>query len=260
MGLDDVARELYTADPAEFVAARDRAAGEAGGQLAREIKKLRKPTLAAWAVNLLATREPDELEALLDLGERLRSAQRELRGDDLRELAAERTRVLRAVTDRAAALAAGAGHELGDAARDQVETTFTAALSDPEAAASVRAGCLAKPLEYSGFGLDELAAASIRRGPLEPTREAGDGPGAKVIELRNRLRETEERANATESELRRAEEAHREAEEEQQRLRDQLAEAEERLRVAGEHLRAAREDHRRAQREREQAADDLDRG
>jgi DNA repair exonuclease SbcCD ATPase subunit len=256
VGLDDIARELRTTDPAEFIAARDRAAREADEDVAREIKKLRKPTLAAWAVNLLAARQPDELEGLLELGERLRAAQRELRGDDLRELAVERTRLLRAVTARAVALAAEAGHELGDTARDQVERTLTAALSDPEAAASVRSAHLAKPLEYSGFGLDELAAASIRRSP-EPKRKPGTG--AEVIRLRNKLREREERAAEAETELQRAEEEHRAAERVEQRLREELAEAAERLSVTGEELRVARENHQDAQRAREEAVRELDR-
>lgn len=258
MGLDDIARELYTADPAEFVAARDRAAREAGGDLAREIKKLRKPALAAWAVNLLAAREPDQLETLLDLGGRLRAAQRELRGDDLRALAAERSRLLRAVTDRAAALAAAAGHELGEGARDQVERTLTAALSDAEAAANVRSASLAKPLEYSGFGLDELAAASIRRRP-EAKVERAVGSAAEVARLRDRLREEEERATEAESELQRAEAEQSEAEQDEMRLRGELSEAQERLRAADENLRATRRAHHRAQQARDEAAHELDR-
>ncbi|MER7015114.1 hypothetical protein ABT324_27095, partial [Saccharopolyspora sp. NPDC000359] len=167
MEFEQVARELCTADPAGFTPARDReaaAAKERGDHdLAAALKKLRKPTTAAWAVNLLAAHAPDALDTLLDLGERLRSAQRELRGDDLRSLARERTSTLRDLTGQAAALAEEHGHPLTEATRQQVEQTLTAALSDPEAARQVQSATLAKPLEYSGFGLDEVAAAAIRR-------------------------------------------------------------------------------------------------
>ncbi|GAA2341285.1 hypothetical protein GCM10009854_17210 [Saccharopolyspora halophila] len=267
MDLAEIARELYTADPAGFVAARDRAAREADDDLARRIKKLRKPTLAAWAVNRLVASEPARFDELLDLGERLRAAQRELRGDELRDLAAERARLLRAVTDRAVELAAEGGHVLGEAARNQIEQTFTAALSDPDAAAAVRAATLAAPLEYSGFGLDELAAASIRRrsaGPKEgrsarPTKGSGDEPGGELVRLRNRLREKEDHVSEAEREVRGAEEEQHEAEQCAQRLREELADAQERLRTAGENLRAARHKHQRAVRARDTAARELDR-
>lgn len=57
MDIDDVADELYAVLPAEFTATRDdraRAARRAGDrELARRISTLRKPTLGAWAANLL---------------------------------------------------------------------------------------------------------------------------------------------------------------------------------------------------------------
>lgn len=267
MDLAEIARELYTADPAGFVSARDRAAREAGGDLAGRIKKLRKPTLAAWAVNLLVVTEPDLLGDLLELGERLRAAQRELRGDELRELAAERTRLLRAVTDRAVDLAAEGGHALGEAARSRIEQTFTAALSDPDAAESVRAATLAAPLEYSGFGLDELAAASVRRRSAgqkpgssgKPKRGRADEPAGEVVRLRNRLREREDDVAESQRAVHDVEEEHQEAEQRSQRLREELADAQEQLRTADEKLRAARQKHQRALRARDAAARELDR-
>ncbi len=58
--LDTVGTELYGLRPTEFTAARDAqaAAARRGGdrELAAAIKKLRRPTPAAWLVNLLAPR------------------------------------------------------------------------------------------------------------------------------------------------------------------------------------------------------------
>ncbi|WP_432171865.1 hypothetical protein [Streptomyces sp. 1222.5] len=56
MDLDAVADELYALAPSVFTAARDesaqaaRAAGDR--KLAEEIRRLRRPTLSAWASNL----------------------------------------------------------------------------------------------------------------------------------------------------------------------------------------------------------------
>ncbi|MDI2031469.1 hypothetical protein QFW96_22770 [Saccharopolyspora sp. TS4A08] len=258
--LREVARELCTGDPVDFVTARNAAAARARESgdtgLAERIKKLRKPTTSAWAVNLLADRDPDELGALLDLGDRLRQAQRELRGDELRDLAAERTRLLDRLTTRAAELAVEGGHEIADSGREQITQTLTAALSDPEAAAEVQRATLTKPLEYSGFGLDDLAVAAIQRQAARPrtsrkSEESGEG---KVLELRNRLRDSEKHLDAAAAELTRAETACREAEERHERLREELADAEAELRVRRRDVKTARQEHERAVKAKDAAA------
>lgn len=267
--LREVARELSTGDPVEFVTARDSAAArarEAGDtELSERIKKLRKPTTAAWAVNLLADREPGELRALLDLGERLRGAQRELRGEEMRELAAERTRLLNRLTGRAVALAAERGHRIADAGREQISQTFTAALSDPEAAAEVQQAALTKPLEYSGFGLDDLAAAAIRRQTAgrEPrqkkrSKNADDTGESKLLELRNQLRKKEDDLASAEDALQRAEQAEHDAHDRCERLREELAEAESELRNRHREVKTARHDRDMAAKAKNKTAQDVD--
>src|SRR5689334_10206146 len=105
MKLEQTTAELYALDPAEFVAARDEAARTARAdgdkQLATAISRLRRPTVAAWAVNLLAHKATQELGALLDLGEALREAQRTLSADRMRTLADQRRKAVNALTDKA---------------------------------------------------------------------------------------------------------------------------------------------------------------
>jgi len=105
MTLENVAAELYGLDPGEFVEARDiraRAAREAGDRaLAGGIGGLRRPAVAAWAINLLVRDAPEEVAALLDLGAALDDAQRRLSGDQLRGLTAQRRRAVNALADRA---------------------------------------------------------------------------------------------------------------------------------------------------------------
>ncbi|GAA4614415.1 hypothetical protein [Saccharopolyspora hordei] len=273
MDVEQVARELCTADPAEFVPARDRAAAEAkergDGELASALKKLRKPTTAAWAVNLLSDRDPDALETLLDLGERLRSAQRELRGDDLRSLAGERTSTLRDLTGRAAALAEEHGHPLTGATREQVEQTLTAALSDPEAARAVRSATLTKPLEYSGFGLDEVAATAVLRAsqqtrePAQQTREPAERPreaGSTRGRTKEHTRGTTERRGTTEQSrgTTKRTQAERAEQERLAEARDALRRSEAELDEAADALESAERAERAAEERCERLRDEID--
>ena len=80
MTLDEVVAQLYALPPEEFTAARGEAvaaARTAGDRdLAKQIGALRRPTVAAWLVNLLAHQRPDLIGDLLALGDAMRTAQR----------------------------------------------------------------------------------------------------------------------------------------------------------------------------------------
>ncbi|WP_040794391.1 hypothetical protein [Nocardia higoensis] len=156
MPLEEVAVDLYGRVPADFVAARNEhaaAANRAGDkELAAAIGALRKPTLTAWAVNLLARQAPEEVSALLSLGDALRRAQRELSGDQLRTLTTQRRQVVSALARRAGELAADQGKRLSENALREVIGTLNAALADSEIGERVRTGTLATAETYSGFG------------------------------------------------------------------------------------------------------------
>ncbi|MGH4007977.1 MAG: hypothetical protein ACRDTH_07430 [Pseudonocardiaceae bacterium] len=172
--VDDVAAELYAVEPSAFVAARTdaaRAARDAGDrELATAIGRLRRPSLAAWALNLLARDDVAGLARLVTLGEELRQAQQQLRGDVLQRLSRERHEVLAALTRRARKLAKDAGHPLGTEAAHQVQQTLGAAVVDPDAAQEVRAGRLVTPLSYAGFGpaIPSTPAAAPSERPAQP--------------------------------------------------------------------------------------------
>ena len=115
--LVDIAADLYALPPEDFVPARDDAvkrAKQAGDKrLATAVGKLRKPTVGAWAVNLLAHERPDLVDDLLELGEELRSAQRNLRGDDLRDLSLRRRKLISELARTAVSLARGIAPRVG---------------------------------------------------------------------------------------------------------------------------------------------------
>ncbi len=88
--------DLYGLPLADFTKARDELARrlrrEGRRDDAEAVKALRKPTVAAWALNQLARRRPGDVERLLATGERLREAQEALLagGDRVRSSAGVR--------------------------------------------------------------------------------------------------------------------------------------------------------------------------
>ncbi|MYS30450.1 hypothetical protein GTW38_26720, partial [Streptomyces sp. SID7804] len=130
--------ELYALPPSDFVARREEraAAARTAGRTedARRIRAARRPTLAAWAANLLRRSRPDEAERFLELGRALREAYATLDPEGLKELSAQRRRIVSELSRQAAALAREAGHPLSDAVQRDVETTLRAVLADPDAA------------------------------------------------------------------------------------------------------------------------------
>ncbi|MGC4819464.1 hypothetical protein [Micromonospora sp. DT63] len=154
----ELVQQLYRTPPDRFVAARDAAVAEArragDPATARELARLRRPTVAAWLVNLLAIRRPELVADLVQLADALRAAQRELRGPRLRELSAQRRAVVGALVAEVRKLAA-AEPEAPPAGRlplAEVEATLNAALSDAEVAEQVRTGRLLRSATYAGFG------------------------------------------------------------------------------------------------------------
>lgn len=153
MDFSSAADELYGVRPAEFVAARKRlaaAARDAGDRaLAKRIGGLRRPTLSAWAVNLLARSARDDLGRLLDVGEGIRSAWGS--GGGLGDLEQRRARLVDALVRTAGELAADAGNPLREQAVREVEDTLQAATVDADVADEVRRGRLSQPRSHTGF-------------------------------------------------------------------------------------------------------------
>jgi hypothetical protein len=164
--LPTVADELYGLDPGEFTEQRDRhgrAAKERGNdELARQIGALRKPTTAAWAVNLLARRRRADLGRLFSLAEQMRAAPGRRERGDLRELNRMAQRVVTGLVRLAGELAGQQDRALTQSMLDQVHQTLRAAMADPAAADAVLSGRLTTTLQAGGLaGLDVSAAVAV---------------------------------------------------------------------------------------------------
>jgi len=155
-----IADELYALPLGDFTAARDARAKELKGtDLAAPVKALKKPSLAAWVVNLLVRRDADQVTQVLDLGAALREAAAGMEGAELRSLTRQRRQLTAAVTTGARSLAAGEGVRVTQAVADQVEATLTAAMVDARCAEAVRSGLLVSALSTTGVDEVDLSAA-----------------------------------------------------------------------------------------------------
>lgn len=156
MTFEDVASELYGLPLDQFTARRNDRAQQArmagDRKLAAQIKGLRRPTLAAWLGNQLVREHREEVGTLLALGQALRSATAELRGDELRQLSGQQRRVLAVLVGQARAIAEASGQPVSQDAARGLEDTLRAALADPDAAAAFVAGRLVAGLTPPALG------------------------------------------------------------------------------------------------------------
>ncbi|MFI2486625.1 hypothetical protein ACH47X_06915 [Promicromonospora kroppenstedtii] len=259
--LDAAVDALYTQPLDGFVAARDaaaRQAADAGDALgAQRIKRLPKPSVAAWVINHVVRERPDDVAALTRVGDELRAATQDrdrARIRALDHLRKERTEALVGVVRQAGEVG---GRPVSAAVLDRLTETLTAAVMDADAGAAVRAGRLARGLQHAGFGVvDELgeeadlvalrpAAASdaeklakekpAKEQPAEERppedvqpeeaqpEDAADAAERAVEETSAQVDRLEERHDDVSDRLRTAEAAVDDAQDEATRLDDELA-------------------------------------
>ncbi|MCS6550566.1 hypothetical protein [Curtobacterium flaccumfaciens] len=185
MEFADVARELLLVAPQDFVAertARQRAVRQDDRALATEIGKLRKPSPAAWVIDLLA--HDGALDDAVDLGPALRKAQADADPDAIRTLRRQRAEVVDALAQAGANLASDAGHPVTPAVLEQVRSTIEAAMADPHAGAAVRSGLLVTALESVGFDAVDLDGALADPDAVPDAWSGSDAPPIPISQAR----------------------------------------------------------------------------
>jgi hypothetical protein len=193
---DERLDRLYAASLDDFTGERDalaaelRAEGE--GERAAEVKRLRKPSVPAWALNQASRRSPGQTAALIEAGEELRDAQGSLadRGGRERLVAAQRREreLVRELAKEAEVALRDAGRPLSAAAREQIEETLHAAALDSELGALVARGRLERPGVAVGFPGTAPAPAKG-----ESPRKGAAAERRKRETLAKRLRREQER-------------------------------------------------------------------
>ena len=166
VALAEAMQSLYAVAPEEFMAERKRvvAQARAAGRTAAatDLGRLRKPSLAAWALNQLVRQSPQLVERLDDLGARMRAAQGRLDTGTLTSLRPERDSLLEELVRATVRLVLDTGRSASPAIQQDIRDTAIAALADEEAMAAVASGQLTRALSYSGFGEVDLSEAVVR--------------------------------------------------------------------------------------------------
>ena len=268
--VDEAADTLYGLTPGDFTRARDERAKELRGDGEREaanaVKALRRPTVAAWALNQLSRRRRKDLDELLSAGEGLRAAQEELlAGGDrsaFQEAAARERDLVAKLAADATTLASEAGERGGGLEKKVAETLHAAAL-DEETAEELRAGRLIREREaIGGFGAAAGAPAAAR--PARASKKRPPKRSSKPESRPDRHALTAARTDERHAgrELEAAERALKHAQERAEAAEAAAREAGERARTTAERLKeakrartAAQKAHTRAERSLAKADD-----
>ena len=264
----EVADELYALPLDRFTPERDARAKAAKGDkdLVAALKALRKPSLAAWVVNLLVRREAGQVEQVLAIGAALREAQEGMDGAELRALTRQRRQLTSAVTDQARTLAREEGLKVTQSVADQVEATLTAAMLDPACAQAVRSGLLTAALRSTGVDEVDVASAvalpealgfsaspTTAEEPAPPELHVvpGDDVARRREEAEEALAEAERTVRTTDKELRSARKAAEKLQARSLQLQSEIDEL--RRRLAGREAKAEETDEELAEAEEAQS-------
>ncbi len=233
--------------PERTAMARDlRKAGER--ERAGEVAALRKPSVAAWAVNQLVRTQRQPVADLLEAGDALRIAQDDVlagRGDaqSLRAAVEHERAAVDALTDAARGLLSSDGNELSETIIERVSDTLHAAALDDEARSQVSEGRLERELRHvglGGFGALGAAPPAPRAEKRAPKRSATKETGTdEKQKARERERTAREEAKAREEARREARATEREAKRREERAERAANLARERRDKAVEALREA---------------------
>jgi hypothetical protein len=161
---------------------------------AKRVGALKKPTVAAWAVNQLVRTQPKAVRALFAAGDDLAAAQSSGRAgaEKLRDAAKQQRAVLDELMGAAEGLLDSDGHPLAAQTLERVGETLRAAAIDPAAREQLEPGCLTKELQATGLlGLSSGVAASP---PPAETKKADREAAKKAAQAERRAEKEAEQA------------------------------------------------------------------
>jgi len=164
-GLERDIDRLYQLPLEEFTAARNALARDAGSDGA-DVRKLAKPSVAAWAVNQLHWKRREVYDALIDASIALRKTHTTILGGhraDLRDPSRAHEEALEAALKETLAILEEAGHPATDATRQGILTTLRALPT------SETAGRLTETLQPGGFEMLQGLSIAGSKGVIRPT-------------------------------------------------------------------------------------------
>lgn len=188
----DSPEDLYGLALDHFVPSRaalvERLRAEKRREEASEVASLRKPSVAAWAVNQLVRTQPKALQALFESGDDLARAQEQAAagqggGDAMRGATHRQRDSVRALLKAAEGLLDSDGQGVSPATIDRVGETLRAAANDPDARRQVAGGCLTRELRFVGVGIGGLAPSPVTsQRTAKPAADAEEAEAARDAE------------------------------------------------------------------------------
>ncbi len=206
MNLPDEAEALFELAPENFTAERDRIAGDLKKQgdiePAALVKALKRPSVTAYALNLVARRHPALVDDLLEADEQFRNSRSRTEMDDAK---AARQKAISVISSTAASILGDQDRTVTAQVRERLTETLLAVATDDRTRAALKAGRLLKEVEGGGFGgpvtaFDTLPTDDedrMRRERIEKLRSEAE---AKQVEA-NKARADSERADHESKEL-----------------------------------------------------------
>jgi hypothetical protein len=200
---DKALSELYLGDFEAFTARRNelakqmRARGDSEG--AERVRKLKKPSRVAWAINQLSGQESAVRDELLGAGAALRKAHERLlagkaKSADLREASEQEQAAVTKALDAVTALSESAGTRLSPPAADRARQTLHAVSLDDDVRRDFERQRLTTEHEPSGLGAFSVdSAASSPKGGGK-TRPAKDTVRRESKRRRDELKAAEAKA------------------------------------------------------------------
>ena len=151
---------LYALPLEEFTRERDELAkrlrGDGDADAAAAVKALKKPSVAAWAVNQVQRDRPDEVRELIEVTEELHRVYEKLSSagarERLEEAAEMQRKLIRSLVRCASQLLEAGGHSPSDATLGKVADTLRAAALDDELRDQLGRGRVVKEQRAAGLG------------------------------------------------------------------------------------------------------------
>jgi hypothetical protein len=217
--------DLYVLPLDQFTVARDdlarRLKVDGKEDEAKRVAKLRKPSVAARALNRVARDDPKAVARLLESHRRLREAGSREALEDASRL---RREMVATLTD-----AAMSGLETGSQqTRDRINRTLLAVATDAGGEADLQAGTLVRELEPTGVGWGDLGI------PPPPPPDPAEEANRLLAAARELAVQTQERSDAADAEVERAKAALAAAKDRAKQAKSEARKASEQLRKAEE--------------------------
>lgn len=195
--------ELYGLPLDRFIPERGALAGAVRDRGERDeasrIGKLRKPSVAAWAVNQLVRTQHGGIAELFEAGDATQHAQAELlagRGDAgaLRDGARRERAAVESMLEAARGLLSSGGHGLSPTILERVADTLHAAALDPNARDQVSDGRLERELRHVGVALGAVSTVATPPKRREPGAKRDDKARTATRSARGAARRARDRA------------------------------------------------------------------